>query len=957
MSSLHYQIPIDSIPLSVAVYQFVDDDFVFIDFNLKAELTEGIKKSELLGKKLCDVFPGVKSFGLYDVLLRIHKNGGHETFDDAHYTDDRISGWRKNEIIKLPNGNVMAMYEDVTQIKQLEEENRNHLRLLQESEEKFRTIAENSLMGIFIYEEECYSYVNDAFVSLVGYSKEELYTMKVWDILDKPYQKKVKEIAKLRVLGKQFPYTHQDIKLITKSGQLKTIRASTKTITYRGHFAGMGTIIDITDIKETKEQLKILAQAIEQTDDLVKIINKKGEIVFANDSVLKHSGYTQSELFGAHTRIFKSGYHEPSFYTHLWKTVASGKIYRDTFVNKKKNGSLFYEEETITPIFDENKKIEYFVSTGKDISKRVELENALRESETNFRNIFNKSSDGIVIHDLKGNFLEVNSVICNRLGYSKEEMIGKNLTFIDTPKAQKNIPATAKALQENGHVMFEGEHRKKDGGLIPVEIHATIIEYMNSVAVLSVVRDITERKQNEQALHDAEELYHTLFDLSPVGILVIDPDTGKAVEFNTIAYKVLGYSAQEFAELAIKDYEVHETPEETAKHIEKLKMGTFELFETQHRTKNGNILDMVISVQLITIKERFYLFAVYQDITSLKAYERTLKTLSLRLSLATQAAAIGVWEWDLKSNTLIWDDQMYLLYGIKKNLDRQPYAVWRDAVDHNDIDRMEASLRCAIAGEGDFNTRFWITTPHQERRFIQAIGRVERDDKGDPFRIVGVNWDITKQKKYEQFLEFSKLEAETTKTSLEQQAKVLEEYAFLDPLTHLPNRRKFDEVFDAEWRRALRNQAPLSICMIDIDFFKGYNDALGHGQGDICLEQVASAIYKSSAREGELAARYGGEEFIVLLPNSDISKAYQSAEHIRKSVEMLLLKHPHSSVSSVVTVSVGCASIYPAHKIVDKKGLMRLADKALYLAKQNGRNRVHFLTEDEDEAGLERLLK
>lgn len=692
MSSLHYQIPIDSIPLNIAVYQYADDDFVFVDFNTMAEQTEGLAKNDLLGKKLCDVFPGVKSFGLYDVLLRVHEHGGHETFDDAHYKDERISGWRKNEIIKLPNGNVMAMYEDLTQVKQLEEENHKHLKQLEESEEKLRTIAENTLMGIFIYEGEHYSYVNDAFVSLIGYSKEELYTMKIWEIIDKPYQSKVREIAEQRIQGIQFPYTYQDIKLITKSGQPKTMRASTKTIIYHGHFAGMGTIIDITDIKETKEQLKILGQAIEQTDDLVKIISKKGEILFVNDSVINHSGYTRSELIGSHTRIFKSGYHDSSFYIHLWKTVTSGKIYRDTFVNKKKNGSLFYEEEAITPIFDENGKIEYYVSTGKDISKRVELEDQLR---------------------------------------------------------------------------------------------------------------------------DAEKLYHTLFDLSPVGILVIDPDTGKAIEFNSITHKVLGYSAEEFAQLRVTDYEAVETPEDTKAHIEALKDGKSEIFETQHKTKNGDILDMIISVQLITIKEKPYLFSVYQD--------------------------------------------------------------------------------------------------------------------------------ITKQKKYEQFLEVSKLATEKNMLTLEQHSKVLEEYAFLDPLTHLPNRRKFDKVFDAEWRRALRSHQPLSICMIDIDFFKGYNDSLGHDEGDICLVQVASAISKSSLRSGELAARFGGEEFIVLLPNCDEKNAYLSAEHIRQSVEKLEIKHPDSKVSSVVTVSIGCATCYATDKILDKQNLIKRADEALYRSKKNGRNRIYTI--------------
>jgi len=566
-------------------------------------------------------------------------------------------------------------------------------------------------------------------------------------------------------MGEQFSLAYSDIKLVTKTGHIKTVRVSTQTIKYDGHFAGMGTIIDISDIKETKEQLKMLAQAIEQTDDLVKIINTKGDILFVNDSMITHSGYSRSELVGVHTRIFKSGQHEKPFYAKIWETVTSGNTYRDTFINRKKDGTLFYEEETITPIFDENKKIEYYISTGKDVSSRVALENALRESEANFRNIFNKSSDGIVIHDFEGNLLEVNRILCERLGYSKEELIGENLAFIDTQKAQKNIPAAMKLLQENGHVMLDAEHRAKDGTIIPVEVHASLIEYLHKPAILSVVRDITERKLNEQALHDAEDLYHRMFDLSPVGILLIDPETGNAVEFNKISHEALGYSAEEFSQLHVMDYEAIESPEDTQAHIEALKSGNPEIFETQHRTKKGEIRDVTVSVQLIEFKGKPHLFSMYHDITFLKQYEQTLKTLSLRLSLATQAASIGVWEWDLKSNMLTWDDQMYTIYGIEKEPNTQPYAMWRDAVDSQDIDRAEASLQSAIRGEGDYNTQFWITTPQKERHFVQAMGTVERDNAGNVIRVVGVNWDITKQKEYEQALEVAKQSAEAANTA------------------------------------------------------------------------------------------------------------------------------------------------------------------------------------------------
>lgn len=178
-----------------------------------------------------------------------------------------------------------------------------------------------------------------------------------------------------------------------------------------------------------------------------------------------------------------------------------------------------------------------------------------------------------------------------------------------------------------------------------------------------------------------------------------------------------------------------------------------------------------------------------------------------------------------------------------------------------------------------------------------------------------------------------------THLRLSRQARLLEEYAFLDPLTLLPNRRKFDMVAEEEWRRAMRNGEPLSIAMIDIDFFKGYNDSLGHGEGDICLQKVASVIKHSTSRGGELSARYGGEEFIVLLPHTDMENVHKSAENIRSAVEALHIPHPVSTVLAYVTVSIGYATVYP------KEGLrldevMKRADDALYTAKKGGRNRV-----------------
>ena len=162
-----------------------------------------------------------------------------------------------------------------------------------------------------------------------------------------------------------------------------------------------------------------------------------------------------------------------------------------------------------------------------------------------------------------------------------------------------------------------------------------------------------------------------------------------------------------------------------------------------------------------------------------------------------------------------------------------------------------------------------------------------------------------------------------------------------DGLTGIPNRRFFDESYRTEWLRARRYQKTLAVIMIDIDYFKRYNDTFGHMQGDECLKSIALAISASIRRPPDLAARYGGEEFIILLPETSTEGAKTVSDNIRKKVAALQLDHPESLVSKKVTVSMGIADCLPDLK-QDPSELIIRADQALYRAKENGRNRIEF---------------
>ena len=167
--------------------------------------------------------------------------------------------------------------------------------------------------------------------------------------------------------------------------------------------------------------------------------------------------------------------------------------------------------------------------------------------------------------------------------------------------------------------------------------------------------------------------------------------------------------------------------------------------------------------------------------------------------------------------------------------------------------------------------------------------------------------------------------------------QMLRRLSVIDPLTNTANRRYFDEVLDQEWKRARREKQNLSLIMADIDLFKSYNDLLGHPAGDDCLKKVAQLLNSCLHRPGDLVARYGGEEFGVILPNTNFEGVREMAENMRLSVAEKFIEHPGSEVRKMVTVSLGFSTVVPSLEI-ESKDLVAAADKALYRAKENGRN-------------------
>ena len=192
--------------------------------------------------------------------------------------------------------------------------------------------------------------------------------------------------------------------------------------------------------------------------------------------------------------------------------------------------------------------------------------------------------------------------------------------------------------------------------------------------------------------------------------------------------------------------------------------------------------------------------------------------------------------------------------------------------------------------------------------------------------------DISKEVEYRDKLKKANEE-------LKQKNKYLQRLSVIDPLTGIPNRRRFEEKLNDEWERCQREEQPLGVVILDIDNFKQYNDSYGHPDGDKCLQKVAGVLRNQIKRSIDIVARYGGEEFAAILPDTDLAGSQKVAENIRRAVENSQIEHKASPVKQVVTVSLGVASAGPGDEN-DEWELVEKADKALYRAKQAGKNQV-----------------
>ncbi len=333
-----------------------------------------------------------------------------------------------------------------------------------------------------------------------------------------------------------------------------------------------------------------------------------------------------------------------------------------------------------------------------------------------------------------------------------------------------------------------------------------------------------------------------------------------------------------------------------------------------------------------------------RHIGELKNRQAELRRLSRRLGLALDTSQVGVWEWDIESGDLFWDDRMNELYRMPADRAPRTYLHWAARIHPEDRERAEQDFHNAVDTRGRYLSNYRLVLPGGELRHVRAIGTVYQD-AGAPLRIVGVNWDVTADVKLNEELRLANSMSEARNAELAAAKERIEFNALHDSLTGMPNRRYLDDIVADHAIRFARGEEVAVVLQIDLDRFKQINDTLGHAAGDAMLSHAA-AILCSTVEPGDFVARVGGDEFVIICrfaPDSEraeLARLAELAENIIASMQKPLVFQGHECR---VGVSIGIAT--DMDSVADPMRLLVNADIALYRAKSKGRNRFQFFND------------
>jgi len=517
------------------------------------------------------------------------------------------------------NGAIIGLLEvalDITEGKQAEE-------ALKESRDYLERLTDSMWDAVFLVKmpERVIEWANDSF-RLIGYEPDECVGQTT-EFLYPDMDGFLEFGNKLKVVmaaGKDIMHAEQLLK--RKNGEVFPAEITATIIrNEEGEVVSVTSIIrDITERKRMEEALSKFKTISDKAGYGITIVDLEGNVSYVNASFARMHGYTPDELVGKNLSIFHSEQQIAKVNRLTEQLNREGSYVAEEVGHKRKDNTEFTTLMNGTLVKDENGTPLFMAGTAIDITDRKRAEQALRDSEEKTRKMFESVTDGISVVDLNGVITEVNqrTVEMHNLG-SKDELLGKNAFDIVAPRNRDKIARNMRQAIKRGTIIgVEYTLLKADGSEFPAELSTSVLKDASGKVIghITISRDITERKK-------AKEKLQTILKTALDGFWLTNLE-GKILEVNDSYCKIVGYTREELLKMSISDLEATESPEEVAQHIKGITEQGYGSFESQHKRKDGKIIDVEISVNYLDVGQG-QLFVFARDITDRKRAEKALR--------------------------------------------------------------------------------------------------------------------------------------------------------------------------------------------------------------------------------------------------------------------------------------------------------------------------------------------
>jgi len=519
----------------------------------------------------------------------------------------------------------MGSQRDITEPKKAEE-------ALRKSEEKYSSVVENSMDGIIVLQKGIIKFLNQAIVELSGYNLEELIDKEFETFLSPEYRKLVMDRYQARLAGKEVPSMYE-MEIIRKDGISVPIEVSNKTITYGGEKATLSFIRNITERKQAEEEIRLHAVMMDNVAEGIYLIGLDDLIIkWTNEKFERMFGYDPGEMVGKQVDLINA----PTERTPTETRISIVDVLKETgewhgeVRNIKRDGTHFWCYANVS-LFDHPEYGRVIVSAHTDITERKCAEEALRASRDYLENLTNSMWDVVFSVKMPERVIEWVNDSFRLIGYEPSECIGKDTTFLYADKDDfldfgnklKDAIAAGKDVLHTDQLL-----KRKSGETFPAEITVTFHRENNEVvSVTSIVRDITERKQAEEALRESKEFAEGLIFSMQDGFSVLNSKS-EHINVNDSFCNMTGFSQDELIGVGVPHpYWPPEEYENIQKAFKKTLQGDFADLELTFMRKNGERFPVIVSPSRLKDRkgEVISYYATIKDITDRKRAEEALK--------------------------------------------------------------------------------------------------------------------------------------------------------------------------------------------------------------------------------------------------------------------------------------------------------------------------------------------